>query len=53
MLNAAKRLRAGRLPVSRIADEVGYASESAFAAAFKRVMGQSPGSYASAAEAAE
>ena len=53
MLNAAEKLRAGRLPVARIASEAGYASESAFAAAFKRVMGRSPRRHARAAGTAE
>lgn len=46
MLLAADRLVHGRQPVSVVAPALGYESESAFGAAFKRVMGQSPGQYA-------
>ena len=39
---AANRLRDRREPVSRVASAVGYLSESAFCAAFKRRFGHSP-----------
>jgi len=42
---AADRLCQFRTPVSVLADTLGYASESAFGAAFKRVIGQSPRVY--------
>lgn len=41
---AASRLRTGREPVSAIAQSLGYTSDSAFGAAFKRRYGASPGS---------
>ena len=40
---AADRLRNGREPIAAIAADVGYESEAAFARAFKRVTGFSPG----------
>ena len=46
MLHAAHRLRGSADPLIRVAIEVGYASESAFAHAFKREMGCSPRRYA-------
>lgn len=46
MLRAADRLRRTGDPVARIAAEAGYASESAFAQAFRREMGRSPRLYA-------
>lgn len=46
MLLAANRLRRTEQSVAQIAGEVGYASESAFAVAFKRVTGCSPRRYA-------
>ncbi|MEM7488125.1 MAG: AraC family transcriptional regulator [Pseudomonadota bacterium] len=46
MLLAADRLRRSRISVARIAAEVGYASESAFGVAFRRVMGVAPRRYA-------
>lgn len=46
MLRAADRLVRTSDPVARIAEEVGYASESAFAHAFKRETGRSPRRYA-------
>lgn len=39
---AARQLGHSALPVGRIADQVGYASEAAFSQAFKREYGQSP-----------
>ncbi len=45
MMLAADRLVTGSEPVSAIAFDLGYESESAFAAAFKRVTGISPRRY--------
>ena len=45
MLTAADRLRHGDEAVSTIAFSLGYESESAFSAAFKRVMAGSPTAY--------
>ena len=45
MLLAADRLTASNDPVSEIAEALGYESESAFSAAFKRMMGRSPRQY--------
>ncbi|TIX50926.1 AraC family transcriptional regulator [Alteraurantiacibacter aquimixticola] len=45
MLLACDRLENARDPVSVIAPELGYQSESAFSTAFKRVMGCSPRQY--------
>ena len=42
MLVAADRLRRTGAPIARVAEGVGYASESAFAVAFKRATGRSP-----------
>lgn len=44
-LRAALPLLAEGLPVSRVAHTVGYATPSAFLAAFRRVVGTSPGRY--------
>ena len=52
MLFAAERLRRTEAPVARIAEEVGYASESAFSVAFKRTMGHAPRRHARALESA-
>jgi AraC-like DNA-binding protein len=41
---AAELLREG-VPIARVADHVGYHSESAFAHAFKRTLGLQPGAY--------
>jgi AraC-like DNA-binding protein len=48
MLLASDRLAASRDPISVIAPSLGYASESAFSTAFKRVMACSPRDYAPA-----
>jgi len=42
MMLAADRLANGGMPISAVAPTVGYLSESAFGAAFKRVVGASP-----------
>ena len=42
MMLAADRLSRGGLSIAQVAPMVGYDSESAFGAAFKRVMGRSP-----------
>ncbi|HKT53839.1 MAG TPA: AraC family transcriptional regulator [Caulobacteraceae bacterium] len=46
MLRAADRLAHSSAPVSAIALDLGYESESAFSTAFKRAMGCSPRQYA-------
>jgi AraC-like DNA-binding protein len=46
MLKAADLLATTDKPVGEIAQSIGYESESAFSAAFKRVMGYSPRRYA-------
>lgn len=45
MLVAADRIQRGEAPIAAIARSVGYESESAFGAAFKRVIGSSPGRF--------
>nr|WP_263399671.1 helix-turn-helix transcriptional regulator [Saccharopolyspora pogona] len=45
MITAARRLRETDAALSAIAKEVGYASEYAFAKAFKRAHGTAPGHY--------
>lgn len=45
MLIAADRLAKGREKISALAPALGYESESAFGAAFKRVMGFAPRQY--------
>lgn len=45
MLIAADRLAKGREKISALATALGYESESAFGAAFKRVMGFAPRQY--------
>jgi AraC-like DNA-binding protein len=45
MALAARRLRAGDAPVAAVARGVGYGSEFAFGAAFKREYGTPPGAY--------
>jgi AraC-like DNA-binding protein len=45
MLWAAKRLDQNDTTVAEAAAEVGYASESAFTAAFKRTLGTTPGRF--------
>ncbi len=42
MILAADRLAQGRTTLAMVAPTIGYESDSAFAAAFKRVLGQSP-----------
>jgi AraC-like DNA-binding protein len=49
MMVASARLANGAMPIALIAPTVGYESESAFGAAFKRVMGYSPRQFAKAA----
>lgn len=51
MLTAADRLRHGDGAVSTIAFSLGYESESAFSAAFKRVMAGAPTAYRHLAKA--
>lgn len=45
MFRAAGLLRQGRYSIAEIAIRVGYENESAFAKAFKRVTGTTPGAY--------
>ena len=45
MLTATDRLRNGKESVSEIAYSLGYESESAFSAAFKRIMASTPSQY--------
>lgn len=52
MLLAGSRLTDGKHPVSSVATSLGYDSESAFGAAFKRVMGCSPRRYARSEQSA-
>jgi AraC-like DNA-binding protein len=42
---AARQLASSNAPISRVADQVGYASEAAFSQAFKREYGQSPSAW--------
>ena len=42
MLLARRALRGRDLPITALATELGYASDSAFSTAFKRVVGESP-----------
>jgi AraC-like DNA-binding protein len=49
MMVAADRLAHGGMSIALVAPTVGYESESAFGAAFKRVMGYSPRQFAKAA----
>lgn len=51
MAIAARMLRDGNATLQRIAREVGYDSEFAFARAFKRNVGQAPGRYRKQAQA--
>ena len=46
MTLAAEQLTTGRRPLAQTAFSLGYASETAFNTAFKRVMGCSPRRYA-------
>ena len=43
---AAERLRTEKVTIAQLSYELGYASESAFGAAFKRIKGVSPGRFA-------
>jgi transcriptional regulator GlxA family with amidase domain len=43
ILHAARLLREPRAAVAEVAGKVGYASEAAFAKAFKRTLGRTPG----------
>jgi AraC-like DNA-binding protein len=52
MAAAAEALEAGDRTVSSVAGEWGYASDSAFSAAFKRVMGNAPARYRAAGRTA-
>lgn len=45
MTTAARLLQATNAPLRSIAAQVGYASEFAFATAFKRTHGFAPGAY--------
>lgn len=45
MALAAERLEAGRLPLARVAQAVGYGSDKVFARAFRRWSGLSPTAY--------
>lgn len=49
MMLAADRMANEGMPIAAVAPTVGYESESAFGAAFKRVFGQSPKQYAKGA----
>ena len=48
MMLAADRLASGRVSIATVAPAVGYESESAFSAAFKRSFGHSPREFAKA-----
>ena len=48
MMVAADRLASGRVSIATVAPTVGYESESAFGAAFKRTFGHSPREFAKA-----
>ncbi|MNE92653.1 HTH-type transcriptional activator RhaR [compost metagenome] len=43
--HARESLQAGRLPIERVAWEVGYADPGAFRKVFTRVVGLTPGAY--------
>jgi AraC-like DNA-binding protein len=45
MLMASKMLREGSAPLTRIAEEVGYQTDSAFSRAFRREFGVPPSSW--------
>ena len=51
MMLAADRLASGRVSIATVAPAVGYESESAFSAAFKRTFGYSPREFAKAVAA--
>lgn len=48
---ASRALREGKTPVATLAEQLGYASESAFSTAFKRAVGESPRAFRAAATA--
>jgi AraC-like DNA-binding protein len=50
---ASRALREGEIAVATLAEKLGYASESAFSAAFKRAMGASPRTFRMAASHTE
>ncbi|HEY9368380.1 AraC family transcriptional regulator [Streptomyces sp.] len=52
MTTAGRLLRTGDAPLRAVADRVGYASEFAFAKAFKREFGVAPGRYRTVGEEA-
>jgi AraC-like DNA-binding protein len=45
MRRAERSLREENTPISRIAQSLGYGTESAFSHAFKRIIGMAPGQY--------
>jgi AraC-like DNA-binding protein len=51
MAKAAELLNRSTLPISHIAQEVGYANHGHFAAAFKKEFGCAPSGYLSSSEA--
>jgi AraC-like DNA-binding protein len=53
MTVAARLLREGHAPLAAIARQVGYASEYAFAHAFKRAFGSPPGAFRRAAPSSD
>lgn len=53
MQRARASLRRGKVPISRMAAELGYASESAFSNAFKRLFGRAPKRYWATERAAD
>jgi AraC-like DNA-binding protein len=42
---AANLLHGARLPLARVAEQVGYRSDAVFSKAFRRVTGQAPGAW--------
>jgi AraC-like DNA-binding protein len=51
MMLAADRLASGQVSIATVAPAVGYESESAFSAAFKRSFGHSPREFTKAVAA--
>jgi len=51
MTLARRSLQQGSAPLADIAEQVGYLSETAFSAAFRRAHGESPGRFRAAAQA--